>query len=227
MAEKLYKRKVDSGSNDDNRQEMMSHSIGGLGGKKKKKKKQKKKKARIDPLPLRAREVHTNPDLEYLVEIKTNKSYEKQAKAFLSLFSKNPYIQWDQRGHLLSPITGLNIVTVVRKLVQESTYIDEEELPFYKLLLNTVSIPYDYIKNWRAREQLERSGRPSTSPSPPPSPPPPPPPSAPLTASRPRILSKRARKRNARYDDFGNPFLKLKRLNASLAESPKQNWQPY
>ena len=123
----------------------------------KKKKERKKIEMRKDVLPLPVKqEQNNNPSLDFLLEMDFPKTKINYVKAFMKNYLKDKdNISWDEMGNLRNPFQGYNVIKMMHKLIAERSYLDVNELPFYKMFIKMNSIPYEAIKNEFAKSQLE------------------------------------------------------------------------
>lgn len=143
LAEKLYQKN----HQDDNEMKGGSPS-------KKRVKVKPRNRCKIPLIKIPNRGEYMNPDLENLLDLKFPPTSVRYAKALLSLFKNKSHIKWDEMGNLITPIDGYNLVDMIKKMVQEKSLLELNELPFYKMLTTTASIPLELIKNNQVRGQL-------------------------------------------------------------------------
>lgn len=96
-----------------------------------------------------------NPSLEHLVGIFFKTNQQDYAKSLLEFYRKQSLIRWDELGQIQSPITGLNILDVIKYFASSSSHsfsVKEKEL--LKILHNFAPLPYDYMRSPAARRYL-------------------------------------------------------------------------
>ena len=77
-------------------------------------------------------------------------------KLFMNYYLKDKdNISWNEMGYLDSPFQGYNIIKMMHKLIAERSYLDVNELPFYKMFVKMANIPLETIRNDFAKSQLE------------------------------------------------------------------------
>ena len=122
----------------------------------KKKRKNKIIKPRKDPLPLpEKKQENKNPELDFLLEMEFPKTKVKYVKAFMNYVKDKPNISWNEMGYLNKPFQGYNVIRMLHKLIAERSYLNVNDLPFYKMFIKMTDIPYEAIKNELAKSQLE------------------------------------------------------------------------
>jgi len=101
------------------------------------------------------RNTSVNPSLEHLVGIFFKASQQEYAKSLLEFYRQQSLIRWDELGQIQSPVTGLNILDVIKYFASSSSpsfSIKEKEL--LKILHNFAPVPYDYMRSPAAKRYL-------------------------------------------------------------------------
>ena len=90
------------------------------------------------------------PDLTNILDIVFDVKYREYAKSILKHLAG--IIKYDSNGNILDPITGINIIDVIRFFITNSA--DRHIKEKIRVLLNMIKIPPSYIRNALARRYL-------------------------------------------------------------------------
>lgn len=97
----------------------------------------------------------TKPDLSSLIPLyATSEINATRIQALLNEFQKNPQIMWDAYGNITSPIQFMNILHMLKKLIDVKGAFTAEELPHVKFLAQLSRLNPEYVKNPKSRKQI-------------------------------------------------------------------------
>ena len=108
----------------------------------------------VPPRPLklkvsqhRVNHSNTKPDLSSIIPLHVSQSNENYIRALLSEFEKVPQITWDSQGNITSPIQSINIIKLLRTLINKNGKFTLEKIPHIQLLLKLANVSPEHVKN--------------------------------------------------------------------------------
>ena len=120
----------------------------------------------IPPRPLklkvsqhRVNHSSTRPDLSSIIPLHVSRDNENYIRALLSKFEKVPQVTWDSQGNITSPVQSINIIKLLRTLINKNGKFTLKEIPDIQLLLQLANVSPEHIKNAIARKQIYGGGR--------------------------------------------------------------------
>ena len=92
-------------------------------------------------LPVASTFNNPTPELENLLRAQVNSAHQDFGMSFINLLKQTPGITWDSRGNLLSPVQGINLLSLISTLANKKGKFPAQNKSLITTLFEIGNIP--------------------------------------------------------------------------------------